>query len=405
MTVEIQIEWYTPAGKVRNVPMYSTTIENRYLRASRTIRGTDHRTVSTKAIAQLEKWAEQEGRQRETAAKQDALERGEAEAAELDAEAREIIESLRALLRATLAVDDRIDWNELRDRREPAPFTFAEAAPVAPNATPQVLTPTFERHPPKPWYASFWPGAESTWHERCAAIDMMNRARAAETEAANHGESLRCAELLAAHAGAVTAWTQRRDAARQLHEAEVARFLDEQRSHNQRVDAFKAAFEKGVPGAVTEYLRGVFERSEYPECFKVTHSVEFASNGLASVVVEVPPIADFPTTAGYSFTRSKCEAKPVLLKKREHAELYEQAVAQVVLRTMHEIFEADYVPVVREAEVSAFVSYVDPTTGRDARDCKAAVAATREAFLAFNLERVDPVACVKSLSQSVIMSR
>src|SRR5262245_20330083 len=118
MSVNIQTEWVTPAGNARNVPVYSASIANNYLGTRRTIRGTDRTSVRQKASKQLEKWEEQERRQRETTAKQDAIERAQAETEDLDADARETITALTTLLEATLAVDDRINWEELRDRRE-----------------------------------------------------------------------------------------------------------------------------------------------------------------------------------------------------------------------------------------------------------------------------------------------
>jgi hypothetical protein len=55
---ELETEWYTPTGTIRNVPRFSTTTENEYFRASRTIRGADHVNVWQRASAQLEKWDE-----------------------------------------------------------------------------------------------------------------------------------------------------------------------------------------------------------------------------------------------------------------------------------------------------------------------------------------------------------
>lgn len=403
--VNIETEWRTPAGNQRNVPMYAATIGNTYLGTTQTFRGTDRARIEKRALAQLQKWSELESRQRETASKRDALERAEAEAEALDAEARETVTAVTNLLEATLSAEDRIDWEELRDRREPDPFEFGEPALSPPDATPNVPAVLYDYHPPKPWYAGIWPGANRRWEERCATVDAANDHLRAQAETARDQEMARCEQVQAQYAVDVRAWSQRRDAARQRYEAECAVFVQAQREHNSKVDRFKDAFEKGAPQAVAEYLRGVFERSDYPDSFPVGHTVEFdGASRHAAVTLDVPGQGDFPSVTGYTFVRSKREAKPTAMKKREHGDLYERAVAQVVLRTLHEIFEADYVPVVRSAEVNAFVTSVDPATGTDQRTYVAAVSATRDAFLALDLTRLDPVACVKSLSHAVMSS-
>ena len=95
--------------------------------------------------------------------------------------------------------------------------------------------------------------------------------------------------------------------------------------------------------------------------------------------------------------RSKRESKATALKKKDQIELYESALAQVALRTLHEIFEADYVAVVREASVSVFVTALDRSTGNERRTCSIAISATRDAFLELDLRRVDPVSCAKKV--------
>src|SRR5690349_14722709 len=106
MSIKIDTEWTTPAGRPRSVPIYSATISNSFLGTERTFRGTDRGQITERATSQLRKWTEQEQRQKAAAAKQDEIERGEAEAASLDSDAREAIESVSGLLKATLDIDD-----------------------------------------------------------------------------------------------------------------------------------------------------------------------------------------------------------------------------------------------------------------------------------------------------------
>lgn len=406
MTINIHTEWSTPAGRPRNVPVYSATVRNTFLGTTRTFRGSDRGHVAGRASSQLQKWAEQESRQKTVAAKQDAIERGEAEAASMDDDAKEALQAVSNLLRATLDVDDRIDWNELRDLRAPQPFSFMEPVPQVPDVTPRQIQVHYLTPPPPPWYASFWPGARARWKLVCAAIDAENRSLHQHQQASQQAEVARCQALQAAYEGATQAWHERKATAYEKYVAECAAFAQAQAAHNAKVDHFKQAFEQGVPQAVTEYLRGVFERSDYPVCFTVQHAVEFdARTKHATVELEVPPQDDFPSVSGYAYVRSKREVKATALKKKEQVELYESALAQVALRTLHEIFEADYASVVREASASAFATTLDRSTGNDQRTCLIAVSATRDAFLELDLQRVDPLSCARRFSASAIATR
>lgn len=406
MNIHIQTEWSTPAGNTRNVPVYSATVQNTFLGMTRTFRGADRGHVTGRAASQLQKWAEQESRQRAVAAKQDAIERGEAETASMDADAREAIEAVSNLLHATLAVDDRIDWNELRDHRTVEPFSFPEPMPAAPDTRPRQVGVQYHEHPVAPWYVSFWPGARASWEARCVAVNAENRRLHEQMQAAHQAEVARCESIQAVHDGAIRAWHQRKATANAKYDTDCAALAEAQREHNAKVERFKHAFEQGVPQAVTEYLRGVFERSDYPSCFTVRHSVEFEPKSKhAAVELEVPAQDDFPSVSGYVYARSKGEAKATVLKKKEQAELYLSALAQVVLRTLHEIFEADYAAAVREASASAFVTALDRSTGNERKTCLIAISTTREVFLGLDLRRVDPVSCAKKLSVSSLTAR
>jgi restriction system protein len=405
MSIQVEVEWTTPSGKQRNAPMYAVTVRNQYLDATRTFRGTDKSGLERRAGDQLRKWQQQEGRQRAVEAKQDALERAEEEAAELDVEVREKLSAISGLLEATLSVDDRIDWEQLRDRRPPEPFLFSEPTPELPDVTPKVPEVPYASYPKKPWYASFLPWVAENWRQRSSAVEHANQRLHVEYQGRLELEIARCEQLKTDHTRNIASWEARRDEARVHHARECEKFAARQAAHNAKVDQFKTAFEGGHPGAVAEYFRGVFERSDYPECFTVSHSLEFEqTSSHLSVAVDVPSLTRFPEVSGYTFARAKGEAKPVALKKRERAELYERAVAEVVIRTLHELFESDYPGILKGADVSAFDCFVDPATGRQKRTCLMSVSLTRQSFRELDLRRLNAVACVNKFRQVDVSS-
>lgn len=109
----------------------------------------------------------------------------------------------------------------------------------------------------------------------------------------------------------------------------------------------------------------------------------------------VPPIAEYR----YIKTRRTVEERP--RKPAEIKAIYREVVAQTALRTLHEVFEADQGNHIDVAVFSGYVNKIDETTGNDIRPYLVSVRVSKEAFLAINLARVDPQACLKNLGAQV----
>jgi restriction system protein len=347
--IHVTEDWYTPAGRPRTMPMYETVIANGFLGVSRTIKGKDHSDVISKAREQLKRWGEQEVKQR-------TREAGEYR----DGAAKDQIAAIENILRASLQVDDRLDWNAMLDTTVFEAFSFEPA--------PSALLPV-----KKPWYAYLLPFLARRWEAQCAAVAEAKRVE-------------------------VSAWEVRRARAWHEHEQQRARRADAQREHNAKMAEARRRYEAGDIGEVIEYLSAVFERSQYPEGFFVEHGVAFEQSSRAAVVdVELPPQAEVPNVSGFKFVASRNELVPTTLKPKDHAALYDSAVKQCVIRTMHEVFESDYAGNAQACVVNGFVAAVDGATGKEKRTCIISVSAGRQAFEALDLSRVDPSSCIKGL--------
>jgi restriction system protein len=89
---------------------YYVDISNSYLGKHKRVTGRTPREVEAKATEQLLRWAQEEERARERAAVADEKERANQDTEEALAR----IEEYRGILKATLAVDDRIRWEDSR---------------------------------------------------------------------------------------------------------------------------------------------------------------------------------------------------------------------------------------------------------------------------------------------------
>ncbi|GJM43203.1 MAG: restriction endonuclease [Gemmatimonadota bacterium] len=348
----IRENWLTPSGRARNAPMYEAVIENPVLKTSRVVSAKYRREAESKAREQLVRWAEREIRQRVAEAKRDL--KAQAAVAEEDAKAE--LQAVRDILRATLTVNDRIDWNSLIDRSPFRPTTFS---------------PPPEPEPPRgPFFIRL---LVPIWRRRLAVYH----------------------ELVERHR---TLCQRKKDAHDRRQAAAQASYETARDGRNARIRRFRESFEAGDPASIEEYVTMVFERSSYPASFSPAHDCQFDRQSGTLVVGLTLPVPDVvPRISGYRAAKGQTSLEAVEMKKREFDAFYDDAVKLSVLRTMHEVFEAVYLPILDNVVVNGWTTATNRSTGHDERQCIISVSATRESFEELRLDRVDPSECVRSL--------
>lgn len=369
-TIDISHDWYTPSGRKRDQPMYYAEVRNDYLQKYRKLKDSDHDALVARAKDQMRTWNQQEIRERVREAKKNAQERAESRCEALSREARARIHSIETLLTSTLK-SHAIDWNAEEDHSPPPDFARKHPRPAQPQIAP------------------FEPTPKGSWEWLFAS----KRQRREEEDARRKQEhDQTVARLTAEYEAAVKRWQQLRDEARAVHERQ-------QRRYNEGIRKLRANFEAGALEAREQYFEEVFNRSEYPDAFPVDRSLTFFSTKPNSVVVDLglPDFDDFPEVGDFKFIKSKSEARPVNLKVNERKDLYDSAVKQAVLRTVHEVFSADNPHTIRQVVVNGWVSYVDSATGHDAKACLIAASIQRPDYEAVNLRRVNAGDCLDGL--------
>lgn len=376
--VNVSTSWLTPAGRRRTSPVYEATIENKYLGKIRVLKSPSTEDIASKAGAQIAAWREQEFRLRLKGAQQDAAAAAESHAEELARAAKDGTAAIRRILAATLEIDDKLDWEAMRDTAPFPPFKWEEKEPASPEVPASAV------EPKKSLFELVVPSLKQKRLDKIAADRQQWEAEVERR--ANAWKK------------AVGDWDSRRKAAQEVHAQQEATYLAEQAARNAALAAFRERVEAGEPDAIVEYLSQVFERSEYPEGFPVERKVSFDAPSQTAVVdVTLPAPDDVSDVCDYSFVKKTREAKPVTMKAKDHDELYDIAVKQTILRTAHEVFESIYTNHVASVVVNGWVTYTDKATGNDKNSCVISVGAGREAFTQINLVRVDPSVCIKSL--------
>jgi restriction system protein len=327
---------------------YYVEVRNDYLGKYRRITGRSPREVEAKGTEQILRWAQEEERARERAAVADEKQRALMDTEEALAR----IEEHRGILRATLAVDDRIRWEDLLDTN-PYPH---------PQPRPEDVAARMQVPPKRPFIEKIRPDLAARREEAERAVH-----REYERLVYEHGEAARRHGL-------------------------------ERQARNAEVQELRRGYEAGEPEAVERYISLVLANSAYPEGFPREFGVQYLPEERTAVVdVEVPPPGAVPRVIQYKYVATRRATDEVRMKDRDFQAYYDGIIYQTVLRTIHEVFEGDYARACEAVVVNAWVSGVDRATGRDFRSCIASCDANREEFLGMDLSRVEPEACFRSL--------
>ncbi|WP_329374591.1 hypothetical protein OG896_06235 [Streptomyces sp. NBC_00669] len=353
---------------------------------------------------------------RSSAAERKAAER---EAARLHVESRLAeVESMNAslagdlsdidgLLAWALEMDDYVDLDSLKvSVVEHPPFAPGQlAVPAAAVPKPDDVPEPVYEEPPAPGGLSAILGGKKR-HQQA-----VEKARTAFADAHHHWERARDA----AHSSYVKKAAQR-DKSEEKRVAELSAAEEKYRqecekreakasAHNAEVAKLINDLAFDVESAIQEYVGIVLSNSLYPEVFPVEHNHVFslASREL-SLEVSVPEPSSMSSVKAYRYVKAKDEITSTNLPVREKKERYANAVWQVAVRCLHEVFEADRAGKVHSIALAVGVDTVDTATGRPTTVPLVFVAAERETFNSFDLTKVVPQDTLRHLGAAMSKS-
>lgn len=390
----------------RGIPTYSLELWHDGLKKHRLIRGESESIVKLKATLQIEEWEERwavadardKERSQKAAGKRQQEER-KALAAEQTTEAQQELDGLSSLLKATLSVDDTINWESLKDKTP-----FPENKPTLRSPPSQPTLPPLPREPASP---------DSKYVPSLGILDRLLSSRKeraiAEKQALFAADHQAWQEQVTAikrtHTAALQAHENSVIAARQHHEKQVAEwstrrddYIANQTAGHAAVDAKRAAYESADPDAIVEYCDLVLSSSRYPDYFPQEFDLDYEPTAKTLIVdYQLPAPDDLPRLKGVKYVASRDDFEEQLLSEPQASKLYDEVLYQIVLRTVHELFEADTISALDAVVFNGIVTAVDRTTGKPVTSCVLSLRSGRAEFLEINLAQVDPKACFKSL--------
>jgi restriction system protein len=323
------------------------------------------------AIAAAQQAASDAERQREQRRLYSEARTADAAAANADVRAR--LADLDTLLLSTLDVDDHIDLQTLKKPIAVPPFDPGPLGRPVPE-------PVWDRYlPPQPRGVGKILGDRLYQQQTAGARRNYEDARARWSE----GEQTRRRRLAA----------RRRayDESKRKYEAKLV-------AYNAEVDRFASAVASADPASVVEYFAMVLGNSVYPDNFPQHFRLAYLPKQRHLLIeYHLPPIEVIPVVKEYRYDRVRDDLAAIPRDQAEIRRRYVEIIAQVTLRTVHEIVEADRGALVHQISFNGIVDTIDRRTGRFVRPCLVSLKTDRDTFAAIKLRRVDPVACLTYL--------
>jgi len=276
--------------------------------------------------------------------------------------------------------DDTVQFNSLR-------HTDAFQRFKVPPALVPGMEPSFDPLPLLSGLGRFIPGATKRHAAVVRAMELDQERSLAEFKASEATKARKLNDLRASH---------EKEKEKAIYDADVEK-------RNAEIDQFQAAYLVHEQDAVIAYNDMVLTRSEYPaEGFPQDFKLAYGSDSSELVVeYDLPEVSVVPAEAEYRYVKTKDLIESKARKQSEIKSAYQDVIASLALRTLHELFEADQGGALNVVTFNGMIDTHDPASGRAVRVPVVSVRATKDAFAELHLERVDKLACLKNLGAQV----
>lgn len=376
--------------------MYEVTVSHDGLHKYRVIKGRTKLEAEQKGQIQLNQWEVmwQKKLERERIQHEKEIERQIKKEksqlvednilqAELETEeAQSAFEELNNILSHTLNIDDSIDWQNLKI--EP---NFRVKKPKEPKyeLVPDSPKKSSEKYQPNLTFIDklFTPLKEKRIHEAENQFDNDLKI----WERMNERISILNKSLKDEHLEKTDEWFKEKD----LFEKEIKLI-------NDRIEDLKSRYFSNEVHAIVEHAELVLSNSSYPDFFPQEFEVDFNPETKILIVdYQLPNPESFPSIKQVKYIKTRDEFKATYISQAEANRNYDSVIYQTILRTLHELFEADKINAITSIALNGWVNSIDKSTGNEVDSCILSIHTTKQEFELINLAHVDPKECFKKL--------
>jgi len=372
-------ENYTATGKFSS---YSVTLFHKGLNEYKSLKAKDGDVLEGK-IHNLEqmwdkKWENQ-------LAKEEKADKEESAKDQTD-EAKTALQKIENILTHTLDIDDKVDWNSIKNK---SGFVSSK------TNNPSVNYRKSDGHPESP--------NDPIIHERPQKTDFFTGVPFLKLIFGKKEEVL--AQQKNDYESATKTWEEKRETIennlkkeQKTWAAAKKAFEKKKKIFNQKIDALKKKYEEKDTDGIIEYCEIVLNNSDYPDTFPGNFDIQYnENNGMLLIDYQLPSIKDVPDLSAVRYIKSQDKFEEKFISNAAHIKLYDAAVYQILIRTIHELFEADVINVISAITLNGIVTETNPSTGHKETCCIASIQVQKSEFLEINLAGVDSKSCFKSL--------
>lgn len=336
---------------------YEITLHDSVLLEYATIKSNDPFLFAQKKEKQLEKWKKEKTRINQENMASNMVER-----------ALMLQNDYKNILNHTLKTDDKIDWEKMKDKS-----AFEDFVIIGPGNKDSF----FIDVPTKNFFEIFLPmltrrririenEAELKYQDYLAKFKEQNLERLAKY---NQDKSI---------------------------------FQNNQQTFNDGINSLKVSFETGQSEYICKYIEMVLEKSEYPQSIELDHELKYNKDSLTlKIKTFLPDMNNLNFITDVKYLKSKNEITKKYMPKKDMLLIYKSILNQLVLRTLHEIFESEYIGHIQEIEFEGVTRTTDPRIGVVKDFSIINLKVERKNFLAINLAKVDHEACLDSLGSVI----
>ncbi len=372
---------------------YSLEMWHEGLNEHKIVSAPDTHILKTKTELQASKWIEQwntySKKQQLAVEKQKSIEKAES----LTAQAEKAIAELENILLEALKNNATLKWDNLKNKDE-----FNEPPPQKPKKAKA------KSYPPKP---------DKNSSKYVPHISFLNRTifkskgkLITEEYEKKYAESVvlwekeksdvdaKNLELTSAHNKAIETW----ESETLEWEKQKSTFLEKQHLFNKNIDFFKESYQNGDPESIKKYCDEVLRKSLLPESIKKEFDLEYLPDSKILIVdYMLPSPSDLPRMKEIKYIQSRNKLQETFHTNAFMNRLYDATVYRLLLRIIHELYEADTVNGLVAVSLNGWVNHTNKATGINENACIATIQVTKEEFLKIDLEHVEPKACFRNL--------
>jgi restriction system protein len=325
----------------------------------------------------------------------------EAEVERLNGDLAVQLADIDNVLSATLEVDDYIPLERHHLTLEHSPFTSPYSTPIPPptliqaSPEPEFVAPEAQRGMGAVFGKRKHAEAVAAAQAEFAAVHQRWQQAAAAVPVQQHAQ-------LAEYAQAEEARQEALAADRARYSAKCMQDQSEFDAYNASLDQLIGDLGRGAPEAVEDYLGLVLLMSVYPAGWPGPPACTYdARTRELTIELHFPAPGDLPTVKQYKYVRASDTITTTPQTQSERKERYAALVNNMILRTLHEVWEADRGGKVDSISLVGSVPHVNPATGKDTTTPLVAAAVDRATFAEIDLRRVAPAETLRHLGAVV----